>query len=153
MMATRQPRNSSYINGRVDLALQAFGNNQFKPLQAAARSFDVPITTLRRRAGGVPQRSNSRALNCKLSVTEEESLQQWILSVDQRGMPPRIASVREMADLLLSKRSDTTTPPTVGQNWVRNFVNRSPELRSKYNRKYDYQREKCEDPIPPAYHF
>ncbi len=66
--------------------------------------------------------------------------------MDQRGMPPRVASVREMADLL-SKRSDTTTPPTVGQNWVHNFVNRSPELRSKYNHKHHYQGAKCEDPI------
>ena len=66
--------------------------------------------------------------------------------MDKHGMPPRIATVHEMANLLLSKRADATTPPTVGQHWVRNFVNRSPELRSKYNRKYDYQRAKCEDP-------
>ena len=36
--------------------------------------------------------------------------------------------------------------PTVGKCWVRNFIQRHDTLRSRYNRKYDYQRAKCEDP-------
>jgi hypothetical protein len=67
--------------------------------------------------------------------------------MDQCGMPPRIASVREMADLFLAASSQSATPSTVGQNWVRKFINRNPELRSQYNHKYNYQRAKCEDPI------
>ena len=59
-----------------------------------------------------------------------------------------------MADLLLAKRFESTTPPTgkattpptVGEHWVQNFIKRDDELKSKYNRKYDYQRAKCEDP-------
>jgi hypothetical protein len=51
-----------------------------------------------------------------------------------------------MANLLLAQRGGSTTPPTVGENWIRNFVNRHDEIKSKYNRKYDYQRAKCEDP-------
>jgi hypothetical protein len=65
--------------------------------------------------------------------------------MDQRSMPPMTASVRRSADLL-AQRSESTAPQTVGQNWVRNFVNRHDEIKSKYNRKYDYQRAKCEDP-------
>jgi hypothetical protein len=37
-------------------------------------------------------------------------------------------------------------PVVVGKNWASNFVRRTPEIDSKYNRKYDYQRAKCEDP-------
>jgi hypothetical protein len=66
--------------------------------------------------------------------------------MDQRSMPPMTASVRRSADLL-AQRSESTAPQTVGQNWVRNFVNRHDEIKSKYNRKYDYQRAKCEDPV------
>ena len=67
--------------------------------------------------------------------------------MDQRGMPPRIATVRQMASLLVTQYAGQTDPITVGQNWVRNFINRYNDLKSKYNRKYDYQRAKCEDPI------
>jgi hypothetical protein len=70
-MATQKHIDSSYTNGRVDLALQAFKEGHFTTLQAAARSYDIPITTLRRRAVGTPQKRASRALNRKLSYTEE----------------------------------------------------------------------------------
>ena len=53
-----------------------------------------------------------------------------------------------MADILLSARagSPANASPTVGENWVRKFVNRHKQLQSKYTRKYDYQRALCEDP-------
>ncbi|KAI1675984.1 DDE superfamily endonuclease [Pyrenophora tritici-repentis] len=34
----------------------------------------------------------------------------------------------------------------VGQNWPSTFVKRRPELKVKFNRKYDYKRALCEDP-------
>jgi hypothetical protein len=48
-----------------------------------------------------------------------------------------------MADLLLTERNASP----VGKNWATNFINRRPEIKSKFNRKYNYQRAKCEDPI------
>jgi hypothetical protein len=145
-MATQRGKDSTYQEGRIELAIQAFKNGQFKSIRAAAIAYDVPEKTARRRARGIAAKRASRAPNRKLSPTEEISLQEWVLSMDKRGMPPRIATVRQMANLLLAKRFKTTTPPTVGQHWVQNFINRDDELKSKYNRKYDYQRAKCENP-------
>ena len=56
--------------------------------------------------------------------------------------------MRQMANILLATRdgSTTDTPSTIGENWVRKFVNRHEELRYKYTRKCDYQRALCEDP-------
>jgi hypothetical protein len=34
----------------------------------------------------------------------------------------------------------------VGKRWASNFVKRHQELKTRFNRKYDYQRIKCEDP-------
>jgi hypothetical protein len=34
----------------------------------------------------------------------------------------------------------------VGANWPSTFVKRHPELKTKFNRKYDYKRALCEDP-------
>jgi hypothetical protein len=47
-----------------------------------------------------------------------------------------------MANLLLSDRKSES----IGLNWVSRFIKRHDELTSKYTRKYDYQRAKCEDP-------
>jgi hypothetical protein len=51
-----------------------------------------------------------------------------------------------MADILLSERGDTTPLPKIGKNWVSSFLKRNKDLKSKYLRRYNYQRAKCEDP-------
>ncbi|SCO92492.1 related to transposase [Fusarium oxysporum] len=47
-----------------------------------------------------------------------------------------------MANSLLADRN----APPVGKRWAHNFVKRRPELKTRFFRKYDYQRAKCEDP-------
>jgi hypothetical protein len=65
--------------------------------------------------------------------------------MDQHGMPLRIATVREMAAVLAVQRGDTKP---IGQHWATNFIKRhNNDLQTKFNRKYDYQRTKCEDPV------
>jgi hypothetical protein len=47
-----------------------------------------------------------------------------------------------MANQLLQQRN----AGRVGKNWTSNFVRRQPELRTRFNRRIDYQRVQCEDP-------
>ena len=47
-----------------------------------------------------------------------------------------------MANHLLRERD----APPVGKLWAHRFVKRQPQLRTRYSRRYDYQRAKCEDP-------
>ena len=57
--------------------------------------------------------------------------------------------VRERTSSVLLDASVTSTPvlaTTVGENWVQRLLDRHPELKTKYSRKYDYQRALCEDP-------
>jgi hypothetical protein len=56
--------------------------------------------------------------------------------MDSRGAAPRPTAVREMANLLLTKRGTPTK--TVGEKWVYNFTQRTPELQSRFSRRYDY---------------
>jgi hypothetical protein len=51
-----------------------------------------------------------------------------------------------MASILATQGTESTTPLSVGQCWVSQFIKRYDDLQSKYNCKYDYQRAKCEDP-------
>jgi hypothetical protein len=50
-----------------------------------------------------------------------------------------------MANILLAARG-LNPPPTVGVNWASNFINRRNELRTRFSRRYDYQRALNEDP-------
>ena len=132
--------------GRVLLAISAIKKKEITNIRMAARVFDIPLTTLQRRLSGNTFRLDTRANNHKMTSSEEESLKQWILSLDKRGLPPRPAHVREMANILLSKRDTTSPPTTVGEKWVYNFTKRTPELKACFARRYNYQRAKVEDP-------
>jgi hypothetical protein len=78
----------------------------------------------------------------KLLKTADTVIVQYVLDLSSRGFPPRLAAVRDMADSLLNERHCDP----VGVNWPSTFVKRQPELKVKFNRKYDYKRALCEDP-------
>ena len=52
-MATPQQQEALHREGRLILALQAHKLGQIKTLEAAAKLYDMPPTTARRRAAGV----------------------------------------------------------------------------------------------------
>jgi hypothetical protein len=61
---------------------------------------------------------------------------QHILDLDAQGFLPWLAAVKDMADSLLAERY----LGQVGINWASTFVQRRPEPKVKFNRKYDYRR-------------
>ncbi|OQD91366.1 hypothetical protein PENVUL_c284G00185, partial [Penicillium vulpinum] len=142
---SQSSRNSIEQEGRILLAIQAFKNKEISSIREVARVFNIPRTTLRDRLSGHTERSTTRANSHKLTEIEEESLRKWILSMDSRGAAPRPATVREMANLLLQQRG-ITPALSVGENWVTNFIKRYPDLSSRFSRRYNYERAKCEDP-------
>ena len=111
------------------LAVQAIKKQEIDSIHEAVRCFNVPKSTLLRHLNNTPNRAETRANNHKLTEIEEESLQKWIISLDDRGAAPRPSTVRETANLLLAARG-TTPVQTVGEKWVYNFVKRHPELSS-----------------------
>ena len=60
--------------GRIQLALADIKKGQIASLRAAARLYDVPFSTLQRRATGVIPRADSYHQRYKLSELEEDSL-------------------------------------------------------------------------------
>jgi hypothetical protein len=77
-----------------------------------------------------------------LTSLEEDTIVQYILDLDARLHPPRLANVEDMANRLLRERD----APSVGKRWASNFVKRRVELRTRFLRRYDYKRAQCEDP-------
>jgi hypothetical protein len=96
--------------------LNAYKQGQIKTLKTAANIYNVPLTTAIQHTAGVQPKRGSHALNSLLIFVQEESLKQWILSMDQRGMPPRIATVRQMAGILAAQHVGSATPLPVGPN-------------------------------------
>jgi helix-turn-helix, Psq domain len=101
--------------GRIALALEALKQGYFTSARAAAKAYDVPKSTFQNRANGIPMQLQHRPPNCKLSIVEETTLVQWILSMDQRGLSLRPDSVQQIANLLLEKRSNSSPCSTVSK--------------------------------------
>ncbi|KAL2697510.1 hypothetical protein AAEP93_011414 [Penicillium crustosum] len=131
--------------GRLLLAIKAIKNGRFTSVAAAARSFEVPRSTLQDRMKGITSWSDIRATGHKFTQLEEESIQDWLISMDHRGAALTIAILRDMANLLLEHRGDHT-PQTVSKNWPTQYIKRHPELSSRFSRRYDYKRALMEDP-------
>jgi hypothetical protein len=83
-----------------------------------------------------------RPANTNLSDLEEQIIVNYILDRDSRGFSPRQADVEDMANYL--RKSRRAKP--VGKLWAHRFIQRRPELKTRFNRVYDFQRALCEDP-------
>jgi hypothetical protein len=124
------------------LALQTYKNHPKLSLRRAAKIYQLRYSTLIDRENGVPARCDTTPNSRKLSDLEEQIIIQFILDLDSRGFPPRLRGVREMTNRLLADRDASP----VGKRRASNFVKRHPNLKTRFSRKYDYQRAKCEDP-------
>ena len=144
-LRSQNARKATEKEGRALLAIEAIQKKQIPSIREAARQFNVPHTTLSMRLRGITNRSNTRANSHKLSELEEQSLLKWVISMDSRGAAPRHPQVRDMANILLAERGSTPIQ-TVGEKWVYNFIQRQPELTTRFSRRYDYRRAQCEDP-------
>jgi hypothetical protein len=141
----KNSKNSIEQEGRILFALSALKNGEIHSIREAARVFRVPRSTLGDRYRGIQMKAEKHANGLKLSINEEESLVKWILDLAKRGLPPRPSLVRQMANHLLSQRGNQCGNQQVGEKWVYRLVKRREELKSRFSRRYNYERAKCED--------
>jgi hypothetical protein len=127
---------------RIILAIETIRTSKKLSRRAAAKIYNIPETTLRDRMTGRTPRRELRVNCLKLTELEEEVLVRYILDLDTRGFAPRLAGVEDMANYILESRGGKH----VGKLWAHRFVQRRPELKTRFNRAYDFQRALCEDP-------
>jgi len=85
--------------------MSAIQKKEITNIREAARLYNIPRTTLRDRLKGRSYRAEQRANGHKLTQNEEESLVQWIISMDRPwSSSPSSSCSRYMANILLSKR-------------------------------------------------
>jgi hypothetical protein len=141
-MASTNRAQSSYSEGEVLLALYSIKQGQFSNIRGAAKASNIPESTLRGRVHGSLARRDRTPNSRKLTNLEEQALVEHLLDLDSRGFGPTVQATADMANYLLEARGGTP----VGKNWASNFITRTPELKTRYNRKYNYERARCEDP-------
>jgi hypothetical protein len=127
---------------RITLAIEAIRTAKKLNPSTAAKIYNVPRTTLLDRMNGRTTIRERRPGNTKLTSLEEDVIVRNILDMDTRGFAPRLAGVEDMANFILESRGGRR----VGQLWAHRFVQRRPELKTRFNRVYDFQRALCEDP-------
>lgn len=120
---------------RISLAIQAINARQIRSIRAASRTYNVPLSTLVHRLQGRKPREAIR--HQKLTADEEKLLIERIVSMDERGYPLRMDSMKRAAEVILARRDGSrSSPPTMGSNWVFRFVNRHPDIKDRYSRSY-----------------
>ena len=123
------------------LAINTVRSNPRFNIRCAAKFYNVPATTIRRRIAGKASKADKVSGKPTLTVAEEEAIVGYVLDLDSRGFSPRRADVEDMANRLLEIRGARP----VGKNWTDRFIKRQ-ELRTRLSRAYDYQRALQEDP-------
>jgi hypothetical protein len=76
-----------FKESRVQMAVKAWEEKKTRSILEAARVFEVPESTLRRRLAGIKSRSETRANSHRLTEIEESSLVKQLLDADKRGFP------------------------------------------------------------------
>jgi hypothetical protein len=138
-----QPRQiDACKEAQIQLALLALQQDPNLSVRRAAALYNAPRTTLRDRLTGRPSRVDTMANSQNLTAAEEQVVVAYILELVTRGEHPRLAAVADMANSLRKERG--LAP--VGSRWASTFVSRQEELKTVFNRKYDYKRALCEDP-------
>ena len=131
-----------YTEADILLAISDISSRRVKSVKRAAEIYNVPRLTLQTQRARIPLRADCEPNSKKMNKLEEEAIVRRIIEESDQGFAPTKQSVREMADTLLQARG----AEPVGKNWVDNFVKRTPEVKQRWSRPYDYQRAKCEDP-------
>ncbi|KYG39974.1 hypothetical protein M433DRAFT_78999 [Acidomyces richmondensis BFW] len=93
----------------IILAIRALKANQFPSIRRAVEAFNVPKSTLIAillglstiaRLSGRALRQECTANSMKLSTIEEEVLLQKILNLNNRGFPPTLTIITDIANLI-----------------------------------------------------
>ena len=116
-----------------------------KSLRDVADEYGVAYVTLWWRVRGGKGRVQAHQREQELMVAEEKTLSGWICDLNDRGFPPKVEMVSAMARIIILQRYDDPemADPAeleVGQHWISRFLNRHPELVTKFSTQVNKQR-------------
>ena len=132
----------AWLESDLLLAVNTLCTSLHLKVSQVAQIHKVPQKTLQRWFDRMPSWQDSWANSYKLSKHKETIIVQYILDLDSQAFPLQMHKVEDMANQILN----SWNAPRVGKNWTSNFVQWQSELKTRFNRRIDYQRVQCEDP-------
>lgn len=88
----------------IQLAIRAYRKGETSSMSAMAEKYGVPYSTLRDRLNGAQDRQSSHEPMQLFTKQEEKAMVRWCNHLDDRGFPPKLALVKQMAGCLIQKR-------------------------------------------------
>jgi hypothetical protein len=89
---------------RILIAIGALQSNSKLSMRKAAKTYDVPFTTLHDRMNGATFKAELRPKNRLLDELEEKILLDHIIDLDNRGFSLKIEAVEDIANYILASR-------------------------------------------------
>lgn len=127
----------------IQLAIKDYYKTLEPSIRASAEKFSIPWSTLRDRLRGAQNRRESHRHQQLLTEYEEKSIVQWCECMYDWGFPLRLTLVKEMAAYLVSKRASGRK---LGRHWLTRFLDRNPELSSRFTGRIERQRAFANNP-------
>ena len=122
-------------------------------LRTAARQYNVPVETLRRRVIGIVDMDCKPGPSTVLTASEEEKLSSYVVTMSDMGFGLSREDVQVMAFRLveLSGRRHPFSNGMAGRAWMDGFLHRHPRLTLRtpqalsYNRAFNATKEVIDD--------
>ena len=135
------PSDAQLIEDKVLEAVDAYKSGNFSTIQAAADEFDAPVQRVSRRLRGIPSEISKGGHNKRLTETQESALCTLIKRYDDLGLPMRIPMITAVANSILRRASQPSSPPTIlGPEWTRRFLISHPEFIRKKRKPMEVNR-------------
>jgi len=129
------------IEERVLEAIDAYQSGDFSTIQAAADATSAPVQRVSRRLRGIPSAISKGGHNKRLIEPQESALCTLIKRYNDLGLPMRIPMITAVANSILRRASDPSTPPPIIKpKWAHRFLERHPEFMKKKRKPIEINR-------------
>lgn len=122
---------------KLQLALTEYLDGRFPSLRRAAKAYNVSARTLTDRHNQRRTKQEARVTQQRLSPEQERLLVQWSIDREATGTAPNHAQIREMASTI---RLVGGGPSIIGKAWVRCFLKRNQQVKTKIGLTLDHKR-------------
>ncbi|THU84576.1 hypothetical protein K435DRAFT_687213, partial [Dendrothele bispora CBS 962.96] len=107
---------------RMEEAMEAMESGRYKNISQAARAFNVPYPTFRRRVQGTALPKKLAHINQQLlTPAEERTLVDWMRYLALSARPINKRTIRPKVVEILRAKGRTTKQNTVSRMWIHNF--------------------------------
>src|SRR5579859_5891169 len=151
-MARKRSSKAAQMQASIVTAAEEYISGKYKLVNVCAKDHGVSATTLTARLDGRGTHVESNEANQLLTGAEERMLVKRCTELTENGLPPRKATIVEMAAEIIRRRDprvyDGISPTDllehiqIGKEWPRRFLNRHPNLQVKWARRIDAARVK-----------